>query len=56
MNDKRGELFAGKLASTVWGEEYPPFYGNSGGGRRPNLMSIRTITVPMNSHQLLTVI
>ncbi|GLJ26468.1 hypothetical protein SUGI_0511010 [Cryptomeria japonica] len=31
MNDKHGELFAGKLASIVWGEEYPPFYGNSGG-------------------------
>lgn len=37
MNDKRGELFAGKLASTVWGEEYPPALFYSGGGVDPTL-------------------
>jgi len=45
-NSRRGELFAGKRRKSSLG----------GGGRRPNLMSIQTITVPMNSHSLLTVI
>ncbi|KAH9291128.1 hypothetical protein KI387_041787, partial [Taxus chinensis] len=32
IRDKRGELFAGKLASTVWGATFSPRFSGGGGG------------------------